>query len=71
MAQVRRGGAGGVPSADVPAAVLLAMYSDLLEGPLMRMAAAPAGTLTATRGVEAASSALLAVFLDGARPGHR
>jgi TetR/AcrR family transcriptional regulator, mexCD-oprJ operon repressor len=66
-----RGAADGTLRTDVPAALLLAMYSDLLEGTLKRMAAAPSGTPTAAPGVEAASSALLTVFLDGARPAPR
>jgi AcrR family transcriptional regulator len=63
----RRGAADGTFRADIPAALLLAMYSDLLEGALKRMAAVPVGAPPAAPGTEDATSALLAVFLDGAR----
>jgi TetR/AcrR family transcriptional repressor of mexCD-oprJ operon len=55
----RRGIAEGSLRGDVPAELLLAMYGDLIEGSIERMARDHTG-------VEATSSALLGLFLDGA-----
>jgi TetR/AcrR family transcriptional regulator, mexCD-oprJ operon repressor len=55
----RRGAADGTFRADIPAETLLAMYADILEGAIKRAAGDRAG-------VEPASAAVLAVFLDGA-----
>jgi TetR/AcrR family transcriptional repressor of mexCD-oprJ operon len=55
----RRGITEGTLRGDIPAELLLAMYADLIEGAIKRMARDHAG-------VEAASSAVLRVFLDGA-----
>lgn len=55
----RRGVAEGTLRRDIPADMLLAMYGDLIEGAIKRMARDHAG-------VEAVSSAVLGVFLDGA-----
>jgi len=55
----RRGIAEGTLRSDIPAEMLLAVYADLIEGAIKRMARDNAG-------VEGASSAVLRIFLDGA-----
>lgn len=59
-----RGIRDGTLRGDLPAETLLGIYTDLIEGGIARSA-------RARTGVEEASAAILAVFLDGAaRPQH-
>jgi TetR/AcrR family transcriptional regulator, mexCD-oprJ operon repressor len=58
----RRGITDGTLRGDMPAEALLATYSDLIEGAIVRSA-------TSHAGVEESSAAVLAIFLHGALAG--